>query len=102
MDRNGATNMIPGRRVDYHEVKTLGFRQSCSCPPAPPRPCVVYDPFGGAGTVPLVASNMGRHGIMTELSAKYIRMAKRRITRPHAEPERVAREEHHPLFDGLG
>ena len=78
---------------------TLGFRQSCSCLPASPRPCVVYDPFGGAGTVPLVASNLGRHGIMTELSAKYIRMARRRITRPHAAPERALRAEHHPLFD---
>jgi site-specific DNA-methyltransferase (cytosine-N4-specific) len=62
---------------------------------------VVFDPFGGAGTVPLVASNLGRRGIMTELSPDYIRMARRRIERPHARPERLARAEHHPLFSGI-
>lgn len=80
---------------------TLGWQPGCTCPPHEPQPQVVFDPFGGAGTVPLVASNLGRRGIMTELNPKYIRMARRRISRPHAKPERVERHEDLPLFSGL-
>ncbi len=36
---------------------------------------VVYDPFGGIGTVPLVALRMGRKGRMTELNGDYFRDA---------------------------
>jgi DNA modification methylase len=45
---------------------------------------LVFDPFGGAGTVPLVAKQLGRHGIMTELNPEYARMALRRIRKPQA------------------
>ena len=36
---------------------------------------VVYDPFGGIGTVPLMAIRMGRRGRMTELNPDYYRDA---------------------------
>lgn len=36
---------------------------------------VVYDPFGGIGTVPLVALRMGRKGRMSELNGDYFRDA---------------------------
>lgn len=36
---------------------------------------VVYDPFGGIGTVPLVALRMGRKGRMSELNSDYFRDA---------------------------
>lgn len=36
---------------------------------------LVYDPFGGIGTVPLVAIRMGRQGCMTELNPDYYRDA---------------------------
>lgn len=36
---------------------------------------VVYDPFGGIGTVPLVALKMGRKGRMSELNGDYFRDA---------------------------
>ena len=84
----------PGPEYPDAEPITVAF-------PHEPVPQVVFDPFGGAGTVPLVASNMGRRGVMTELNPAYIDMARRRISRPHAKPERTAREEHHPLFSGI-
>lgn len=34
---------------------------------------VIYDPFGGIGSVPYQALKMGRHGWMTELNAEYWR-----------------------------
>jgi hypothetical protein len=36
---------------------------------------LVFDPFGGIGTVPLTAIRMGRRGIMTELNPDYYRDA---------------------------
>lgn len=40
---------------------------------------VVLDPFGGAGTVGLVADRMGRDAILIELNPEYAAMAKKRI-----------------------
>ena len=36
---------------------------------------LVFDPFGGIGTVPLTAIRMGRRGLMTELNPDYFRDA---------------------------
>lgn len=33
---------------------------------------VVFDPFGGAGTTGIVAQRLGRHGVITELSRKFV------------------------------
>jgi len=43
-----------------------------------PVPCVVLDPFSGAGTTAIVASVLGRRGIGVELKADYIDIAVRR------------------------
>jgi DNA modification methylase len=42
---------------------------------------VVLDPFGGAGTVGLVADRLQRDAVLIELSAKYATMARNRIQR---------------------
>ena len=58
---------------------TLGWQPTCGCPAeGEPQPCVVLDPFGGAGTTMLVADRLGRHGVGVELSGEYTRMARRR------------------------
>ena len=41
---------------------------------------VVLDPFGGAGTVGLVADRLQRDAVLIELNASYIDIARRRIT----------------------
>ncbi len=38
-----------------------------------------WDPFGGAGTVGLVADRLGRDGIMFELNPEYAAIAERRL-----------------------
>jgi DNA modification methylase len=53
------------------EVKTIGW--------AEPQPCVVLDPFMGAGTTALAAERLGRNSIGIELSADYIRLAEARL-----------------------
>lgn len=42
-------------------------------------PGVVFDPFGGAGTVSLVAEQLGLRSVMIELNPEYAEIAKRRI-----------------------
>jgi DNA modification methylase len=58
-------------------------------PPKLIEPCIlagcpiggtVLDPFGGSGTVGMVAENNGRNSILIELNPKYVEMAKRRTS----------------------
>jgi tRNA1(Val) A37 N6-methylase TrmN6 len=49
--------------------------------PADAVPCVVLDPFGGAGTVGLVADRLQRDAILIELNPTYADMARRRVTK---------------------
>jgi len=51
--------------------------ETCRCADsgAPTRPAVVLDPFCGTGTTVAVAKALGRHGIGTDLSADYLRLA---------------------------
>jgi len=66
---------------------TTGWRPTCDCPGPdgdhpgsdcadydewPTVPCVVLDPFGGAGTVAVVAKELGRDAVLIELSQKYV------------------------------
>lgn len=75
--RLGATSAhVTGLATVY---ETVGWRPGCACPPAEPVPCVVLDPFAGAGTTGLVALRLGRRFVGVELSAKYVEMAWRRI-----------------------
>jgi DNA modification methylase len=89
----------------YQPPKQLGWQPSCACDgtfvdepytldepertwkrfvPGPdgvgdPVPCVVLDPFFGAGTVGLVADRLGRDAIGIELNPDYAAMARKRI-----------------------
>ena len=61
---------------------TIGWRRTCVCEGALVAPCIVLDPFMGAGTVALVALKARRNFIGIELNPEYAEMARRRI-----EPE---------------
>lgn len=50
--------------------------------PAPTRPAVVVDPFGGTGTTGLVAAALGRIGVTVDRSGDYSRLAQWRTTDP--------------------
>ena len=73
---------IPSTRVNrdprgYDEVTEYAWDEWT---PAPTTPAVVLDPFGGTGTVALVAKALGRHGISLDMSADYCRLATWRTT----------------------
>ena len=65
------------------ETKTTGWESTCDCrlgfQPRATRPCTVLDPFGGAGTVGLVAASLQRDAVLIEISPEYAAMAERRI-----------------------
>jgi DNA modification methylase len=93
-----------GRAVNGASIKKwlsrdLGFRQSCQCEPAPPVPCLVLDCFGGAQTVGVVATGLGRRYVGFDLNPEYLAMGRRRIERPHSQVRKV--EKKHPLFASL-
>ena len=46
----------------------------------PTRPCVVLDPFGGAGTTALVALQLGRRCVSMDLNAEYLDLQTQRIS----------------------
>lgn len=69
--------------------KTIGWKPTCKCLsddadqfgkrlPFDPVPCIVFDPFGGSGTVKNVAERLGRKAIVQDLSFEYCGMAKKR------------------------
>jgi DNA modification methylase len=63
---------------------------------------IVFDPFAGAATTLVVATALGRHAIGCDLSPEYLRMARRRLERPHAPVERPERGgAEFPLFAAM-
>jgi DNA modification methylase len=70
-----------GRRTESmgtSQYQANGWLPQCSCN-LPPIPALVFDPFGGAGTVDLVAKKLNRRSISIELKGDYCTMAKNRI-----------------------
>ena len=64
----------PGTNV----VTTTGWAPTCECN-AETAPAVVLDPFGGSGTVGVVAGRLGRDSIIIEISEEYADIAEKRI-----------------------
>jgi site-specific DNA-methyltransferase (cytosine-N4-specific) len=67
-------NVRPGR-----DELPAGWQPSCVCPPAPPTPCTVFDPFAGSGTTGAAALGCGRRFIGMDLNGRYLDMAKQRL-----------------------
>jgi hypothetical protein len=57
---------------------TTGWRAGCECD-AEIVPCVVLDPFAGAGTALLVADQLGRDAVGVELNPEYAALIERRL-----------------------
>jgi len=65
-----------------NDVETVGFASGCECSGAPaPVPCVVFDPFMGAGTTAIVAWKLGRDFIGIDRNEIYIKIAMARVER---------------------
>ncbi len=60
------------------ETTTIGWEPTCRCN-LPAVPCIVLDPFMGAGTTALVARKLNRNYIGLELNPAYIKIAEKRL-----------------------
>jgi len=76
-DDTKKANRDPQRHVTT--VDSLGFTRSCECVNATAVPCVVLDPFAGAGTTNAVAASMGRSSIGIEINPATATLARERI-----------------------
>ena len=56
---------------------TTGWQPTCDCN-ADITPCIVLDPFNGAGTTGVVARDHGRRYIGCELNPEYAELSRRR------------------------
>jgi site-specific DNA-methyltransferase (cytosine-N4-specific) len=62
--------------------ETTGWAAGCSCPaPYNLTPCTVLDPFGGAGTVGLVASRLQRNAILIDIDPANEGLAQARLAK---------------------
>ena len=61
-----------------HTIETVGWQPTCDCK-GETEPAVVLDPFGGSGTVGVVAKYLGRDSILCEISEEYAILAEGRI-----------------------
>jgi uncharacterized protein YlxP (DUF503 family) len=68
--------------------------------PAPTRPAIVLDPFGGTGTTALVAAMHGRTGISVDRSADYCRLARWRVADPGERAKAMGVPKPPPVPDG--
>ncbi len=77
-DQAGNRTASSGTMKEPAESHTVGFRPTCSCN-ADTRPAVVLDPFGGSGTVSVVARKLGRASVYIDISEDYLEMARKRL-----------------------
>jgi len=61
-------------------VDTTGWQPSCECNTGEPVPQIVLDPFAGTFTVGMVAAKHRRDAVGIELSAEYIKLARKRCS----------------------
>lgn len=74
----GGHGLLGTNRFDEPiKTKTTGWQPTCTCN-AETVPAVVFDPFGGSGTVKNVAERLGRKAIVIDRKFEYCQMAKKR------------------------
>ena len=88
-----------GRAGDYLTTLT-GEVCACTDLTAPTQPAVILDPFGGTGTVALLADVLGRHGVSVDMSADYCRAATWRINDPGERARAMQVEKPKPVPEG--
>lgn len=78
MQGGGETRDV--RRGPVVTTTAIGYRPSCSCPPAPAVPCRVLDPFAGTATSLVAALDLGCVADGIELNPDYVGYAIERLS----------------------
>ena len=69
---------VSGEFQERIVIETVGWGPNCRCGTERAR-AVVLDPFGGAGTVAVAASRLGRDAVLCEISEQYASMSAERV-----------------------
>lgn len=72
------------------KTRTIGWEPACQCPEHQATPSVVLDPFGGSGTVGMVAQRFGRDWLLIEANPRYADLAEDRLSQPPRAASRSA------------
>lgn len=78
MDRTGLSHFKLDEWQKAHPPVTSGWVATCDCK-GPIVPCIVLDPFGGAGTTALAASRLKRDSILIDLDERSERLIRARL-----------------------
>lgn len=78
-DRSGARAIPPQLLEAWVDRGWLAWPVDAAEPVAEPVPATVLDPFGGSGTVAVVAEALGRRAVLVELSPEYVAQSMERI-----------------------
>ena len=88
MERDKQITHRTDRHIPFSQ-KTIGWQPTCKCYEGDGedkiKPCVVFDPFGGSGTVLDTANRMQRKGIVMDLKWEYLKMAQKRCVKNQEE-----------------
>ena len=78
---NGMADLSKSWKPGFKVTETLGWRSTCDCPGNDGNASGIHvlDPFGGAGTVNLVAEQDGRIVFYIDLKQEYGQMAADRL-----------------------
>ena len=68
---------VAGEFQERIVIETTGWAPGCGCDTERVR-SVVLDPFGGAGTVAVMANRLGRNAVLCEISDQYASMSAKR------------------------
>ena len=64
--------------LDAHPKQTVGWKGTCEHVVNAVRPAVILDPFGGSGTVGMVANRLSRRAILIDLNPEYLEQQMKR------------------------
>lgn len=85
LERTGMSHFKYNEWLKEHPPKTVGWQKTCKCKGDDIAPCVVLDPFMGAGTTALVALREKRNFVGMEINPKYAQIAEGRIAQERAQ-----------------
>jgi DNA modification methylase len=66
------------RKHGFPTYNTTGWQATCGHVSYPQTPSVVLDPFGGSGTVGMVANRLSRRAILIDLNPEYLKQQMKR------------------------
>ncbi|MFQ5810717.1 MAG: hypothetical protein ACE5JM_13970 [Armatimonadota bacterium] len=97
IDRTELSHWQYDQALKANPKVTGTWEPSCACGldnggSPPPEPSVVLDPFGGAGTVAMVAVDHGRRAVYVDAAREYRRVAVARVSRVVRDVDDAARQ----------